>query len=364
MKRISSLIVLSLSSSALLAPGFVKAIDVGGTNIGIQPRLEVGAMYYDFTQGPVSVTNLSSFSAGNAQFGGNFTQSSLEYTSTMPTLGAGLTFFVDRFFLDLSAQKAYNGGDSDTVTASQYFQNIQNASGNSNLSAEVDYFGSGSNDYSSDFDRKEYAISIGYQITDQISLFGGYKHANTDFSNNGSGPFSMLFTRHSDPGSGVLQLDGYSRSSFDTEFKYDGPFLGISYGLTIDLGYFKGGLSFNFAAASLDGEVNVSNRRGDFYVAYINGEPVPVAPIRDYAGAFGSDLANFAAQTLQSQFQSSGDTLGLTFGVNWRGLTSVKNLTYTLAIVGYNYQFDADQAQYPDITETAVNFRAGVAYAF
>jgi hypothetical protein len=66
---------------------------------------------------------------------------------------------------------------------------------------------------------------------------------------------------------------------------------------------------------------------------------------------------------------TTADTVGWTLGITWRGLTPIKNITYSLGLNGYQYRFDADNSSnvnetLPNVTETEVNLRAGVVYSF
>ena len=108
----------ALSALSLAIPSGVAAIEIGDRNLGIQPRVEVGYMYYEYEQSAVSQTVLSN--AG--QFGRNFTQEKLKFKDWMPTLGGGVTFFLDRFFLDFSGQKAFSGDDNDTASSSEFIE--------------------------------------------------------------------------------------------------------------------------------------------------------------------------------------------------------------------------------------------------
>ena len=337
-----------VSAAALLVPGLALGLDFGGVDIGITPRVEVGGMYYKYLQGPVS----KSVPPATTQPGENYTQEQIEFTSTMPTLGGGLTFFWDRVFLDLSAQRAFNGSADDTSSYSQYLGTLQYPLDG------VSRYSSANLNYNSDFDRDDYAISLGYNF-DQVGLYAGYKWAKTDFTTVASGPQSFFVADYIYGSYSPYNFvaEGIIRTTADYDFKYDGPFIGLVYGFGIDKGFFKGNLSFNAAVAFLNGEVNVNNRSDVTTINSINGlsiDPFQVVP--------GSIPA--AAGLGTNAINSKGDTTGFTFGITWAGSTAVKGLGYSLNLGFYQYQFGADQSSNPDITESAINFKAGISYEF
>ena len=62
--------------------------------------------------------------------------------------------------------------------------------------------------------------------------------------------------------------------------------------------------------------------------------------------------------------KNNGNTLGITLGIGWNGMTPIQGLTYSVAVSGYRYQFDADDKSLKDIHETSVNLKLGLAYLF
>jgi hypothetical protein len=323
--------------TALLLPSAASALNIRGVEVGIQPRLEAGVLQYEYQQDAITGTLLTSFET----IGSTFLQEKFRFKDTLPFAGAGLTVFADRFFLDISGLTTISEGeDGDTITFSQ-FQEFPT----------TDLFSTGSLGaqpaVNADFERDEYAISLGYGVTEQLAVFAGYKWARTDFETQGRGPTSAVFTIGGIPQFDRVTVEGFVEQEADFDFEYDGPFVGINYGLEVNAGFLEGTLSFNFAAAFLDGESKVKAQSSVFAFAGLEDTPLDEA---------------------QVAVESEGETVGLTFGVGWRGFTPIENLTYAVNISGYKYEFDADNQggalENPDVDESALAFKVGLGYAF
>lgn len=324
--KTTSAAVSSLCLAALCASDQASALNLGGVEVGIQPRVEAGLLYYEYQQDPVAVPQLS---IPNVQLDGNFSQEKLRLKDTMPTISGGLTIFADRFFLDLSALTTLSDGeDSDTFEASQF-----------GIGQGVSFFRTRES-LEVDFDRDEYAISLGYSVTEQLAVFAGYKWAKTDFQGSSNGSFSLLSSLGF--GEGTFTVDQ------DFELEHDGPFVGVNYGFEVNAGFLEGALSFNFAAAFLEGDTNSNSQGGQLTLTSVNGEPLPSPVVEEFEG---TEIAN------------EGETIGLTFGIGWRGFTPVENLTYAINVTGYKYDFDGEDES-ADFNESALAFKLGVGYAF
>ncbi|MEJ2202085.1 MAG: hypothetical protein P8X63_13880, partial [Desulfuromonadaceae bacterium] len=131
-----------------------------------QPRLETGTMYYAFESEAMNNTNVSKPVPG--QLGSNFTQEAFAYEGCMPFIGAGATFFINNFFLDLCGQYAWDGHDTAPMKYAGY-------------SSEPNGFIAVNTSDTANFDRSDAAVSAGYAFTRQFSLFAGYKWARTTF---------------------------------------------------------------------------------------------------------------------------------------------------------------------------------------
>ena len=300
------------SLASLLMPGLTAALNIGDLEFRIRPRLEGGLMYYEYEQD--GGFNTMGFNDANL----TISENTLEFKDTLPVVLGGMSFFIDRFFIDLNAQKAFNGSDIDFQSTSFSYSSLDVVSINQLHDTRLD----------ADFDRTEYAISVGYFINERIAVFAGYKRAKTEFDNvEGSGTFSRS---SSIPGIFSSTLQGSIKSDENFDFEYDGPFVGVAYGLNVNKDFFKGVLSFNSAAAFLnsDFERNVTGK-----VIYDDGGEVP----------------------FEEELDNEGNTLGVMLGLKWQGLikqgliTQDDNIGYSIDVNAYQYNFDADDSEDPDI---------------
>jgi hypothetical protein len=169
-------------------------------------------------------------------------------------IGAGGTLSWNRLYLDAYGQISPNVSDDLNFSALNYSEKF-------------------------DGDVKEYSVAAGVAVTDNFSIYVGYKYNKLDTSGN--------------------------RGSKST-FKADGYFLGASYGWLIrDLGI----LALNFAVADLDGDIH-------FQAPSLSVEGVP-----------------------QIDFDQTSNAQGLSYGVSWRSSIN-KNWGYSVAFDGYQYKFD------------------------
>lgn len=309
---------------------------INAADFELHPRLETGVMFYSIE---IDAESQAIPTAPNETSGYNKTQKEIEFSDTMPFVGCGATFFVNRFFVDLSSQYTSDGKDHAEVSGSEYLE--QSSYGTSLFSSEVIK-------YHSKFDRTDNAVSVGYAVTHRFSVFVGYKWAVTDLDTTFDGPFSLL------------SIDDWGTSSSDNwlahgnivgeehqKFKYQGPFIGIAHGWSVErFSIFQGLFSVNAGLAHLDSKLS-RNRYSTLSVYLLNGQEIE--PI---------------VSTSQENREIKGQALGLTVGLGWRGMTSLKNLSYSIGISGYRYQFDSDDSDASDINETAVTFKIGLAYAF
>lgn len=311
---------------------------VMAADFSFQPRLEIGVMQYAFESGPISVTLPSEPTDANTGF--NFTQQSFEYSDQLLVIGGGGTLFWNHFFLDFSGHSAADGKDSATASFSAY---------QSESPATV--FLSADPMYEANFDRMDFAVSLGYAFSGHFSVFAGYKKAKTEFDAIYQGPFMMVVH---DEGSVPFDTVGgrlWGRANFN--FEYEGPFVGAIQGWEFNQDYFiEGVLTASLALAYLDGEVEVEQRSMQMSITSIDGQEVPEMP----SGGVNRGLIN--------RLDTLGETLGYTVGIGWRGATAVESLSYSVNVSGYRYEFDSDDDAQSDINETAVVYKAGLSYAF
>jgi len=255
----------SLLGSSLFIAQSVQAADseavLQAGDFTFQPRVMAGVMRYSFEE------------KFKQEHGGNIGtyESGEKLRDNLPFIGFGGTLSYDRFFIDAYVQRSGEGEDGGSSKTDDFFV---------------------ANNSPVDFKRKDYAITLGYGVTDRLSIFGGYKYGQTDFE--------RLDTLASIGFVG----DTFFKESVHSEFKQDGPFIGATYGWQLGNGLF----GLNIAVAKMDGE-----------------------------------KTRHTVVTGSSNHQStsifSDDTLGVTFGISWKAPIT-KNLMYGLSLDGYRYDFD------------------------
>jgi hypothetical protein len=325
-----------------------KNLSVFGRNIGFQPRFYTGAMYYQYEQD--AVVQEATPPPG---FTGAFVASTpFEFKTTFPIVGGGGTFFTDQFFVDLYAQHAFSQSDSNdqnTFTSRTLASAAGNASETTQLNARED----------TKAERTEWAISAGYAVTDNFSLFGGYRSADTDFDTKQSGKFSQDELAVVGVQGGSQRLTADQTADLRLEFDQDGPFVGFVYGIPVKKGMFDGLIAFDLAVAFLNGKVTQTSTNGRRTNVQQDGNPLPDQTTPD------------------STVKLDGDAIGLNLGFHWRGLTPVEGLSYLIDVVTHRYDFSADEsivqstgqsesrlrgeAKY---NEVVVSARVGLAYTF
>ena len=245
-----------------------------------------------------------------------------ELSDSMAVGTIGATFFLSKFYLDLSYQHTAKGHTG--ISGGRFYEAGDNPY--IPLYADVTIVGD------SEFYHWNYTITIGYQLLDNLSLYAGYKKNETSFdvdtqaidhliddgSLTGTPGFPIFFTYIGD---------------FDVDTETKGPFLGGTYGFIIGD---KGVLSLNLAVAFLEGDINQSGNVVD-----------PRTGVPD--DIFDMD--------------SSGDSIGLSYGIGWQS-TLTDRLGYFLSFKGYNYDFEADDSNQSDFKETTYQFSIGLSYSF
>lgn len=304
----------------LVAPKISVALD-----LNLQPRFNTGAQYYEYSQDAFSFASL------NPRFAN--TGAELKFSDVVPFVSGGLTLFVDRFFVDFSVQYSFEGNDEDNFSSSSFLP----ASG----FIPTDTVARTSSVLDTDFNRIEFAVSAGYAVTDQLVIFAGYKNAETNFR-------SRLKAGKIDTFSAANLvtnpfLSGTLTGKLDPHLEYDGPFVGGAYTWKLGMGPVQGTLTGNLAVAFMDGSAELKFR--DIVVTNQLGQqsPLDVNAVINTTGL-------------------SGDTIGLSVGLTWKGFTPLDGFTYTVGVNGYRYDFNG--ADTPDFTETVVRFDIGVAYLF
>ncbi len=345
-----------------------------GLRIGFQPRVDGGAMYYEYTQ--EAGTGFSAAGVSTRGFGGGVgggvepgevflgadalvvrSVSEFEISGVLPIVGVGGTFFVERFFVDVYAAHAFEVSDTEN-SRRQQAESILDVPPGGGFSASSNISETNTR-HDVDFDRTEWQVSAGYAFTDHFAVYAGYKRATTDFDQDVLGDVTL---ESFNPNS-AIRATGTVSFDVETEFEQDGPFVGATYGVPVDLWIFKGLVSANVAVAFLDGEVE--NRTSDqMFNLEIRDTDNNGAPFQD----------SFAEPNIRSKLE--GDAVGLSLGISWRGATPVKGLSYSLGVQAHKYEFDGDKATSQvagsverridevDFDETAIYFRSGLSYLF
>jgi len=204
--------------------------------------------------------------------------------SSAPLLGLGGTVAYGQFFLDGYYQStttvtgANNGFSSNFGDVTEQLQDL-------------------------DFQHYDYALSLGYSLTPNWSLFAGYKGGKTDWDQDYSSSLVL-------PGAEL----GFV-SKVDGEFEQDGPFVGASYSFLVG----SGALTFKAAYAYLDGDFKWRDRSA-----------ISLTGI-------GEDL-RFDGEEV---WKLDGNSDAFSFGVSWTQPIT-ENFGYSLGFNYQRYDFDLD----------------------
>jgi hypothetical protein len=258
----------------LLTPAFANAQSENAqlnTLWNFQPRLTTGVMGYKFDY---------AFTAPDAT-----KKSELSIDDHMPFIGGGAMLAYDKCFADTYFQKTLvTGNDGGGTEKKDDTESV--------LSKPVNRF-----------DRMDYAITLGCQVSNYLSFFAGYKYGQTDIhtASTQKWPYD--------------RIDKTSIS--ETEFESDGLFLGAAFSYPIGNGL----LGLKVAAAKLEAEYNQHN----FTV--------------ENNRAVGDDPKKKSGD----DWFLLGNTLGWTFGLNWTYPIN-RHLYYRISADYFDYDFDTDSA--------------------
>jgi hypothetical protein len=323
MKKLNSFSIVLVVSSIFFLFKPTYAVD-----FQLQPRLETGVSLYSIEIGGTHQT-VQAMPDGST--GGSLTQQKIEFKDTMNFVGGGTTLFIHRLFVDLGMQYSFDGNDRTDSSWSIYVEDDGEGSS---------FFESADSEYRGEFNRQDLAVSMGYAITDRFSVFVGYKWAELDLDTTFEGPY------------GLVNIDYYVGHGSMTgeehlQFKYEGPFVGVTHGWQIDWSSkYIGLFSVNIGLARLNCKLN-QDQKGNLRVDSVNG--FDIEPINE-------------PYTYHNEVK--GETSGLALALGWHGITSIKHLTYSVGISGYRYQFDLDESSYQEISESSLICKVGIAYAF
>jgi hypothetical protein len=242
-----------------------KKLSLWGRDIGFQPRVYGGVMYYDYEEDATAASAGPIPSFENVETLSRISGSKYEVKTTLPILGVGGTFFIDRFFIDLYTQHAFSQSDNGNQTIYESRSAIIGPTAGASITSQLDAH------QDNDVDRTEGAVSVGYSLTDNLALYAGYRRADTNFDIKQSG---QLVTD-------VVTTFGASKqtadlsSDIESEFEQDGPFVGFAYGVLVNKGMFNDLISFDLAVAFLDGDVTQKNTNVEFKNVKVNEQQAP-----------------------------------------------------------------------------------------
>jgi hypothetical protein len=312
---------------------FLGMTSLDAREIGFRPRFNVGVMSYDFSN-PATV-----FSPAEPL---NNTSPTVtdewSVQSDLPLIRTGFTLFFDHTFLDFDFQYAFDGHDKTRLSswAPLAAGTLPGLDTDSQL-----YFDTHAE---LDFERTEFALTLGYAVSEQLAIYTGYKRAdsNTDF--NFAGRISAVPAN--DPSTSPSVSD--FSAQLNQELVYKGPFLGATYTWNTNKLGLEGALTGNIGLAFLEAE---SDNLGfkNFELSDGNGASLPVS-----VAAINSPPFNLA--------KLNGDTVGLSLAFTWNGFTPIEGLMYSVGLNNYQYNFDGKNGQ--DFTIDIFRFDAGVTYFF
>lgn len=286
----SSAIVLSVASLAASAEEMSSSFSWG--DVTFQPRAYAGYANYSLESGTFDSIYRNSDGSINEDLTGSgkgtlsLDAQAHEKLQTNGFLwGIGGTVGTGDFFGDFYYQSTFN----DTAYSDENTPLVIN-----NIPVNL-YFG--------DVDARhdDWALSLGYIITERWAIFAGYKAGNTEWDQS-----YQLNVRS--PDDSRLIINGNLNANFDQS----GPFLGTSYSFPVG----SGTLTFKAAYAYLDGTYKWSTAE-TVQPSFNNGDPYT---------------------TLQN-IKLDGNSNAFSLGLSWTQSLS-NNLGYSIGANYHRYRFD------------------------
>ncbi len=316
----SSAVVLSMASLAAAAEEMSSSFSWG--DVTFQPRAYAGYADYNLKSGSVTFTQ-----GGSAPQTGTLSldlRSHHEISFSGLIWGVGGTVASGRFFGDIYYQATPN---ETAYSATQ----TQNSEGGFTFERS---FG--------DVEAKhaDWALSLGYLITDQWSVFAGYKAGKTDWDQ------SAFFSVIEEPSL-------YQNATLDGQFTQDGPFLGTSYSFPIG----PGALTLKAAYAYLDGTFKWN------YDSTIYGLPSGDRRATRYYKLNGNSNAYSLGI---SWTQALSESLGFSIGVNYHNydFNLSKNGSNVYGGSDNNFPNPSQNVDKASLTEELLTVTASVFYRF
>ncbi len=292
-----------------------------------QPRFKSGIQFYEFEQ------KAFQFPARDDRGLYPNKQSKIEYSDWVPFVSGGTTLFIDRFFLDFDLQYLFNGQATSDFSSQTFVK------GGRGLATDIVF--QNNSQLNADFNRFEWAVSAGFEVINNLVLYGGYKYAETNHTSNVFGRMTSFQANNNIP---IPSFSGSTIGEVDINFEYDGPFVGLNYNWGVKQSFLDGAFSFNFAVAFLDSQTKL-----DISGISIKSESGLIIPLNFQDG----ERNDYQYKAL------NGESTGYSIGIGWQGFTSIKNLTYVLGVTGYRYEFDGSET-----IENRVRLDLGLAYSF
>ena len=317
---------------------FLCMTSLDAREIGVRPRLNVGVMSYDFIQPGKVFTSTESLS-GSASVFPTATSEWSAAGSSLPMIRSGFTLFVDRFFFDFDFQYAFDGHGNTSFT------NWTNLKASTLELIQADHFLRFDTQAQFEFERTELALSLGYSVTDQLSIYAGYKRADSDTNFDLSGEVLAVNANDLSPNDLFKQYT----AKLDQELVYKGPFVGATYTWNTNKLGLEGALTGNIGLAFL--KANSDNTGLQNFVLSNEGgatNPIDVTSI---------DRPPFNLTEL------NGNTVGLSLALTWNGYTPIEGLMYSVGLNSYQYDFEGTSGG-QDFTIDILRFDTGINYLF
>ena len=276
-----------------LAPGLSEAFE-----LKLIPRLNSGIFLYQFEQKP--------------HLSGSISNSGFKLNSIMPFIQGGLTLYIGRTYLDFYAQKAFAGEDRDTIT-------ITNSESSPSVSTTIN----------SDIERQEYSVSTGVSITDNFTMFAGWRTSTTSFDLKYGSTFAGSMDRFEDKvdlDQRGLFIGGAGHLSIETQDRYIGLF------------------TVNVAVGFLE----------SVFVLKSSKMVTSEGQIIDSQGSL-----------LEPDGDVTSDTMGINVAARWGGeIPKIEGFSYSVSADGYIYTYSPGGESSFDYAERAVRFGVGLLYLF
>lgn len=313
------------------------------------PRLSNGLLIYQF-----KLDNTFAFTGGTVNSPKSSGFQGFNVNDDLYYGGGGITVTYNHFFLDISGLVTTAG--SDDISKQTFNLTNQPLAVTSPLGTLT---GTGNGVQTSqggkaEFTHHEITGLVGYDITESLRMFAGFKYAETPFTikantsnnlevgdvkfNGGSFPFT----------SATLTAPGNKTNK--STFSQKGPFIGAGYSVPVDILY--GSVLINSAISYLHGDIHQKLRT--------HTEETIFTALSPTLGVFTHD---FPAQTTTSKRSLDGKSVGINTGVGWLGHIPTTNISYLLGADGSFYDFQADHSN-SDFREISWRLRAELSYRF